>query len=368
MKKKRTLFELKEKYKPELKRCEVCNSKNFYPFQHFSRVGKSLVYGENQTLICSRCSYKMQNPRYPNEFYREYYSEAYRDICFGSLAPNQAYIDDQKRRGKRVLNYCRQFFEEPATVLDHGSASGGALIPFKDNGWETYGVDPHEVAILTGKKELGIDLRLGVGEDLPFEDNSIDLLISLGSLEHSYDIGLSLKEIRRVIKPNSGILFIRWRSDELWGSPLEFFNHNHYRFFTDETLNLLLLKHGFEVIKNDKYEIERKPGEVYTIAKVKQGDIEGQFNFLLNKHEKNNLSLEQMKNHAIYKLNYLKRCSEFISMWNNSNKDYLEFANEIRSKKDSKHRILLGEEKWAVERALKEAEIYISEWEKGNVF
>ena len=55
-------------------------------------------------------------------------------------------------------------------------------------------------------------------------------------------------------------------------------------------------------------------------------------------------------------------------MWNNSNKDYLEFANEIRSKKDSKHRILLGEEKWAVERALKEAEIYISEWEKGNVF
>ena len=40
-------------------------------------------------------------------------------------------------------------------------------------------------------------------------------------------------------------------------------------------------------------------------------------------------------------------------MWNNSNKDYLEFANEIRSKKDSKHRILLGEEKWAVERALK---------------
>ena len=34
-----------------------------------------------------------------------------------------------------------------------------------------------------------------------------------------------------------------------YGDLLEFFNHNHYRFFTDETLNLLLLKYGFEVNK-----------------------------------------------------------------------------------------------------------------------
>ena len=368
MNKKRSLVELKERFAPELKKCELCESKFFLPFQQYGRIGKTLEYGKNQILICSKCSYKMQNPRFPNAFYKEYYSKAYREICFGFSAPDKAYIEEQKERGYRVLNYCKKYFKHPCAVLDHGSASGGALIPFKESGWDTFGVDPNEASIESGRRDLKIDIRLGVGEELPFQSNSVDLVISLGSLEHSYDIGLTLKEIKRVLKEKSGILFIRWRSDKLWGSPLEYYNHNHHRFFTDKTLELLLLLNGFKVIEHNKFEIERKPGEVYTIAKSIEGNTKNEFDNILQSYEKQNLSLEEMNKHAIYKLNYLKRSSEFISLWNDSKKDYVEFANQIRSKKKSKHRILLGDEKWAINRALDEAKSFISEWERGNTF
>ena len=364
----RSLEELRSRYTPQLRACEVCSSDKFILLQSNSRKGSALNYGINQTLICSRCSYKMQNPRYPNEFYKEYYSEVYREICFGFLAPDQDYIDDQIERGGKVLEYCKKFFPEPGVVLDHGSASGGALIPFKEKGWEVLGVDPHEESVNSGRNELGLDVRKGVGEKLPFASNTVDFIMSLGSLEHSYDIGLTLKEAKRVLKDDSGILFIRWRSDKLWGSPMEYYNHNHYRFFTDSTIKLLLLKYGFEVIDKTKIEIEQKPGEVYTIAKANKEINKDEFEDNLNNYERKNLSITELSNHISYRSDYLIRCRNFLEKWENANGDYDAFAKEIRSDKTHKHRILLGKPKWAVDRAVNEAKLYIENWSKGKIF
>lgn len=364
----RSLEELRSRYTPQLRACEVCSSENFILLQSNSRNGSALNYGINQTLICSKCSYKMQNPRYPNEFYKEYYSEVYREICFGFLAPDQEYIADQIQRGGRVLDYCKKFFKEPGVVLDHGSASGGALIPFKEKGWEVCGVDPHEESVNSGQNELKLDIRKGVGEKLPFASNTVDLIISLGSLEHSYDIGLTLKESKRVLKDNSGILFIRWRSDKLWGSPMEYYNHNHYRFFTDSTLKLLLLRYGFEVIDKTKIEIEHKPGEVYTIAKASKKINIDEYHNNLAKYTKRDLCHKELSNHVSYRSDYFMRCINFLEKWNDANGDYDSFAKEIRGDKSQKHRILLGDPKWAVDRAINEAKLYIDYWSKGKVF
>lgn len=364
----RSLEELRSRYTPELRPCEICGSHEFILFQSNSRKGSALNYGINQTLICTKCSYKMQNPRYPNQFYKEYYSEAYREICFGFLAPDDQYIADQIQRGGRVLEYCRKFFKEPGVILDHGSASGGALIPFKEKGWNVLGVDPHEESVNYGKNELNLDIRKGVGEKLPLDSNTVDLIMSLGSLEHSYDLELTLKEAKRVLKDDIGILFIRWRSDKLWGSPMEYYNHNHYRFFTDATLELLLLKYGFEVIDKTKIEIEQKPGEVYTIAKVNKQININEYEENLNDYERKNLCIKELSNHISYRSEYLIRCRNFLEKWENRNGDYDAFAKEIRSDKTRKHRILLGEPKWAIDRAINEAKIYIENWSKGKVF
>ena len=77
---------------------------------------------------------------------------------------------------------------------------------------------------------MGLDIKIGTGESLPFNDSSFDLVLSLGSLEHSYNLKKSLAEIHRTLKAN-GHLVIRWRSSYFWLSsrilqsqPLPFFH------------------------------------------------------------------------------------------------------------------------------------------------
>ena len=62
------------------------------------------------------------------------------------------------------------------------------------------------------------------------------------------------------------------------------------------------------------------------------------------------------------------RCINFLEKWKDANGDYDLFAKEIRSDKSQKHRILLGDPKWAVDRAISEAKLYIDYWSKGKVF
>mgnify|MGYP000530649836 CR=1 FL=1 len=92
--------------------------------------------------------------------------------------------------------------------------------------------------------------------------------MSLGSLEHSYDINRSLKEIFRVLK-KKGNLIIRWRADKIKGSPLEYYNHNHFRYFTKKNWEGILNKHGFKIIK-DCSMIEIKQGPfIRTVDKIR---------------------------------------------------------------------------------------------------
>ena len=98
---------------------------------------------------------------------------------------------------------------------------------------------------------------------MPFKNGELDLIIS-GLLEHAYDINKSMKEI---VLNKDGILFARWRSDKIWGSPYEFYNHNHYRFFTRKTWELLLHKFNFKLINFTYEEIEGLTGAAYIIAK-----------------------------------------------------------------------------------------------------
>ena len=80
-------------------------------------------------------------------------------------------------------------------MLDHGCASGSTMIPWLKKGWDAHGIDPHKPSVNLGKKN-NLKIQLASGEKLPFNKHSFDVVLSLGSLEHSYDIRATLKEIK----------------------------------------------------------------------------------------------------------------------------------------------------------------------------
>jgi 2-polyprenyl-3-methyl-5-hydroxy-6-metoxy-1,4-benzoquinol methylase len=115
---------------------------------------------------------------------------------------------------ERQLKRIEPFFalRPPARVLDVGAAQGVWLTALAKRGFEAVGVEPweaaievsHEVAAATG---LRLDIRPGVAESLPFEDESIDFVNAYSVLEHVDDPDQCMREVFRVLRRPGAFLF-----------------------------------------------------------------------------------------------------------------------------------------------------------------
>ena len=226
----------KKKYFFRKKNCEICNHKISKIFQNIGKAGnKPGEYGYLPVSICLSCGHKFLSPRFSNKYYKKFYEEEYGKIPFRKIKPSTKYLKLQNERGSKVYSFfSKKINLKKGNILDHGAATGLALIPWKKKGWKCFGVEPHKASVKYANK-LGLNVKLGYGENLSFKNNFFDVVISLGSFEHAYDINKTFKEFKRVLK-NNGKLILRWRSDKFRGSPLEYYNHITYRYFSRETL------------------------------------------------------------------------------------------------------------------------------------
>ncbi len=304
---------LQKKFLKKKIKCEICNSSKFYELQNIGRIGSPGEYGLLNTVICLNCSFKFLNPRYDDSFYKSYYKKNYRKVAFGSYNPSKKYINQQVSRGEGVYKYFKNFLPKSGKILDHGCASGATMIAWNKNGWKTKGIDPHEPSVNYGNKKLNLDISTAFGEKLPFEKNYFDVVLSLGSLEHSYNLNKSLDQISKVLKKN-GKLIIRWRSNIIIGSPLEYYNHNHNRFFNKYTWKTILKKNNFCEIKFIKEKPEGYVSYEYIIAKKSDKKIKKfstrnitQVNKEINYHNKVEKKYDELAKQ--YKNNFLYRLS-----------------------------------------------------------
>ena len=356
---------LKNSFTTDFRECEVCSSSDAVVFQKRGRVGTPGEYGTLNITICTHCGYKMQNPRYPDEFYEAYYQELYREVAFGDLTPDEAYIEEQRSRGKGVRTWFSKHVAASGTMLDHGCASGCTMHDWAEAGWTCVGLDPHKPSVEAGRR-LGFDIRVGAGEALPLDDSSFDVVVSLGSFEHSYNLALSLQEIRRVLKKN-GHLLIRWRSAEIFGSPLEYYNHNHYRFFTPKTLALTLETNGFKIIAETDEKLEGWDSYAYTLAirSPHQQKSQSQIEVGDGDDYKEELAKIDRLRKTFYEKSklHLANASRFLA---NAPRNYS--IDDLRTIfGDSHNGFLGGNPETVLRRTIMEAEKYIEEYDAGLV-
>ncbi|MGE4801957.1 class I SAM-dependent methyltransferase [Yersinia hibernica] len=53
-----------------------------------------------------------------------------------------------------------------------------------------------------------IEVKQGVAESLPFDDQSFDIVISRYSAHHWHDVGRALREVKRVLRPGGKVIFM----------------------------------------------------------------------------------------------------------------------------------------------------------------
>ena len=126
-------------------------------------------------------------------------------------------------------------------ILEIGCGAGGMLGPLSNYGHVT-GIDiSHEYMQFC--KQRGHDrVVTGSGYELPFQDNSFDMVALFDVIEHIPDDQRVLEEVRRVLKPG-GQVFISVPAYQFMFSQNDRVAH-HLRRYTAGQLNAVLAKAG----------------------------------------------------------------------------------------------------------------------------
>lgn len=102
-------------------------------------------------------------------------------------------------------------------ILDIGCGKGFQLFEFTQvcPGVDVTGIDVSGYAIQNAKEELADKLHVGNANNLPFEDNSFDVVISINTMHnlHVYDLDKALREMERVGKKHKYICVESYRTE-----------------------------------------------------------------------------------------------------------------------------------------------------------
>ena len=94
-------------------------------------------------------------------------------------------------------------------LLDVGCGDAVDLMLLAKRGAEVYGIDPCEAFLEKAKvnNPNGFFIK-GIGEQLPFEDNAFDVVVSKWALQTSTNVPQIIREMARVLKKDGMMIFL----------------------------------------------------------------------------------------------------------------------------------------------------------------
>lgn len=74
------------------------------------------------------------------------------------------------------------------------------------------GIDPNDGMLAVARKTLGVDWRKGVAEDLPFDDDTFDVVACQFAVMFFEDRDQAVREMQRVLRPGGRVAIATWAS------------------------------------------------------------------------------------------------------------------------------------------------------------
>jgi SAM-dependent methyltransferase len=154
------------------------------------------------------------------------------------------YTGRRKILASFVEDICRRVTDRRPRILDVGCGTGANLLMLSQYG-DAEGVDVSEDA-LAFCRERGLEnVKLGAAEQLPYDDDTFDLVTALDVVEHLDDDLAGLREMGRVLRPGGRVLLFVPTFMFLWG--LQDDVSNHRRRYRMPELGRVLKQAGFEI-------------------------------------------------------------------------------------------------------------------------
>ncbi|HAK87971.1 MAG: hypothetical protein A2X55_11470 [Nitrospirae bacterium GWB2_47_37] len=258
-------------------KCIVCDSDKQVSFgtmkndPYYKRISGRTNYDVSY-VACKDCGLVYQNPVLGEHEMEELYSEKYRSD-----------LEDKHDRFLKQANYFREHLYPWITehihlngeksVLDIGCGAGTILMPFKDNGWETYGIEPTKNISEYGRQNFGSNIKTGFYDRYSYPDKKFKLIIFSHVLEHVLYPEKILHDIKENMDEES-YLFIGTPNVTLPMMPGGILHGDHIWLFSDRTLKLYLEKLGFDIVVMDNW----VPRGLRVIVKMSSNNADRQLN------------------------------------------------------------------------------------------
>lgn len=273
---------IKKKYLYKYINCEICSSKNLKVLR--TKISwNNNKFGILPVCCCLNCGFIFQNPRFEEKFYKNFYSDYYRKKIYTSKIPSKSFLIDQKKRGQNIFDYLNINYDIPkkGNFLDVGCSVGLMLLPFLEIGWKCFGNDPDIHYVNYGKEKYKLPIEYLSAEKMKFPKNYFDVILIAGSLEHCFNPNIIMDKCSKFAKKNS--LLILEARGEPRSTSKHYFNHNHHRYFSLNSLELMMIKHGWKPLETTMFPISgpTREGGIWCIGEFHGKKVSKNFKFLI---------------------------------------------------------------------------------------
>lgn len=235
-----------------MKECPICGSDKSTMLVELNckNFDKSVIYKDIKITECEKCGHvynRLTDEEISN--LQRYYEEEYAPINLNPVAtcglrPGSSSSFSIKRY-EEIYNLMIEHINKNSRILDIGCAMGGLIKFLGGKGFKNlYGIDLiKEYVDLTNDKNISV----GSVYDIPFEDDSFDVIVLDHILEHLTELKVVFEEIKRVLT-DDGILVIGLPDASGYNNMIFWFTiREHVQHFDLKHLKLLLDNCGFDL-------------------------------------------------------------------------------------------------------------------------
>ena len=243
--------------------CILCNNQSYYRYS-------SVL--ESEVVICKKCTLTKLDPLPSAEELESFYQKEYREKYSKVSEIDQEAIKNEKLRAERVIAATEYLFpNNEMKVLDTGCSAGQLLTAIQNKKKDTVcdGIEFNSLYADFAEKHISGKLYRTPLEVSHKSKNSVyDFVFLVHVLEH---IGEPLKMLRQVQKllKSGGTFYVEVPNLNTPYRNLkkEYFQIYHNYYFSEQTLESLLIKSGFEIIKK---QTQARTSIAFLCKKVKE--------------------------------------------------------------------------------------------------
>jgi 2-polyprenyl-3-methyl-5-hydroxy-6-metoxy-1,4-benzoquinol methylase len=230
----------------------ICNHQK--KFEHFFHARDYISNQDFEVTRCPQCGLAqtivkrqitLDSKHYPDD----YYGKEKRYGAFSSKIVN--YL------ARRRVNYLG-LLPSAGSVLDIGCGQGWFLKQFKNQGWETLGIEVSDIAAFHARDQLGLKIIVGENATSTVNSDQYDVIGLWHVLEHLENPAIQLKEIHRLLKSNGKVLIgvPNFGSTEARLGKDGWFHLDvprHLYHFNERSLSSILKEQGFKITKKQYF-------------------------------------------------------------------------------------------------------------------